>query len=159
MIWTRRLRPTEASPRWVSFSPRLVLTSADVAYYVDTSAFLKLVVKEKHSAAFRTWAEQHDGALFSSDLLFTEALRAARRHSSKAAIEVRRRLEAVALVGLTHEICERAADLDPTILRSLDALHLASALALADELEGIVTYDDCLAAAAALHGVEAVSPS
>ena len=49
--------------------------------------------------------------------------------------------------------------LDPAILRSLDALHLASALSLADELEGIVTYDERLDVAAGLHGVAVVAPS
>jgi predicted nucleic acid-binding protein len=127
-----------------------------VAYYVDTSAFLKLVVEEAHSAAFRSWAEDHDGELFSSDLLHTESLRAARRHSTDALREARRRLEVVALVRMTPDVCERAAELDPAILRSLDALHLAAALSLADELEGVVTYDDRLAEACTLYGVEVI---
>ena len=129
-----------------------------MAYYVDTSAFLKLVVEEGHSAELRRWAEDHDGELFSSDLLHTEALRAARRHSVEALREARRRLDVIALVRLTRDVYERAADLDPAILRSLDALHLAAALSLADELEGIVTYDDRLVEAAAWHGVEAIGP-
>jgi predicted nucleic acid-binding protein len=69
----------------------------------------------------------------------------------------RRRLEALTLLSLTADISERAGDLDPAILRSLDALHLASALSLADELEGIVTYDERLGVAAGLHGVSVVA--
>jgi hypothetical protein len=129
-----------------------------VAYYVDTSAFLKLVVEEPHSAAFRKWAESNDGQLFSSDLLYTEALRAARRHSTAALQETRRRLGVLTMLRLTTDICERAADLDPGILCSLDAIHLAAALAVADELDGIATYDDRLAEAAALHGIDVTTP-
>jgi predicted nucleic acid-binding protein len=53
----------------------------------------------------------------------------------------------------------RLADLDPELLRSLDALHLAAALELGDELDGIVTYDDRLATAARHHGVAVLAPA
>lgn len=109
-----------------------------MAFYVDTSAFLKLVVNEPETAALQSWARELDVHLFSSDLLRTEALRAARRYSSEALLLARVRLDAVALLSISREICERAAELDPGILRSLDALHLATALSLADELEGIL---------------------
>ncbi|MGH3851467.1 MAG: PIN domain-containing protein, partial [Pseudonocardiaceae bacterium] len=58
--------------------------SADMAWYVDTSAFLKLVVAEEHSEEFRAWAETNEQSLFSSDLMQVEALRAAHRHSPAA---------------------------------------------------------------------------
>ncbi|MBK5250721.1 MAG: VapC toxin family PIN domain ribonuclease, partial [Actinomycetales bacterium] len=45
------------------------------------------------------------------------------------------------------------------LLRSLDAVHLAAALSLGDDLEGIVTYDDRLAEAAQANGVPVASPS
>ena len=51
-----------------------------MACYVDTSAFMKLVVAEDDSDALRAWVEQTDEDLVASDLLRTEALRAARRH-------------------------------------------------------------------------------
>lgn len=130
-----------------------------MAYYVDTSAFLKLVVEEEHSAAARAWAERHEDELFSSDLLYTEALRAARRLGTDALREARRRTDALTVLRLTTDVCERAAGLDPAILRSLDALHVAAALSLADELDGIVTYDERLAGAAALHGLDVHSPT
>ena len=53
-------------------------------FYVDTSAFLKLVVAEKHSAAMRKWAAGARVRLTTSELLRTEALRTARRHSPAA---------------------------------------------------------------------------
>jgi len=130
-----------------------------MAYYLETSAFLKLVTTEPETSALHSWVQQEDPTLFSSDLLRTEALWAARRYSVEAHRLARRRLEALTFLSLTTDICERAADLDPAILRSLDALHLASALSVAEELEGIVTYDERLRAAADLHGVAVVAPS
>lgn len=132
--------------------------NGEVAYYLDTSAFLKLVVAEEHSGAMRQWAQELDPDVFATDLLRTEALRAARRHSPAALLETRQRLAAVTLVSLTADLCQRAAELDPSILRSLDALHLAGALIIGDELDGLVTYDERLTAAAALHGVAVVTP-
>ncbi len=129
-----------------------------MGWYVDTSAFVKLVVAEDHSEAMRSWAEAHDGGLFSSDLLTTEALRAARRHSPEALAQTRTALDVLTIVRLGPEVFAHAADLDPTILRSLDALHLAAALTAGGDLDGIATYDDRLAAAAALHGVAVVAP-
>ena len=130
-----------------------------MAYYLDTSAFLKLVTTEPETSALHSWVQQEDPTLFSSDLLRTEALSAARRYSVEAHRLAQRRLEALTFLSLTTDICERAADLDPAILRSLDALHLASALSIAEELEGIVTYDERLRTAADLHGVAVVAPS
>jgi uncharacterized protein len=129
-----------------------------MAWYVDTSAFVKLVVRETGSAAFRRWAEAQDRDLFSSDLLRTEVMRAARRHSVEVLAEARRRLGVLTILQIDTSIFERAGELDPQILRSLDAIHLAAALTIGDELEGIVTYDERLTVAAALHGVPVVAP-
>ena len=56
------------------------------------------------------------------------------------------------------DVFERAAELDPGVLHTLDALHLAAALLVGDDLEAIVTYDRRLADAAALHGVPVLAP-
>lgn len=129
-----------------------------MALYLDTSAFVKLVTRERNTAALRAWLESQDEDLVSSDLLRTEALRAAKRHSLPAVQRTRDLLSAVTLIHVTTNICERAAELDPAILRSLDALHLATALTFADSLVGLVTYDDRLASACELHGVRTLSP-
>ena len=126
--------------------------------YLDTSAFLKLVLREKHSAALTRVLDDRDSVLVASDLLRTEALRAARNHSPAAVARVRLLLQGITLIGLTSDICERAAELDPQILRSLDALHLASALALGDDLEAVVTYDQRLRQACELYGLLVVAP-
>lgn len=67
-------------------------------------------------------------------------------------------LDAVILLSLPSATFERAADLDPESLRSLDALHLAEALELGDELNGIITYDNRLAEAARARGIEVIAP-
>jgi len=126
-------------------------------YYIDSSAFLKLVVEEPHSAAMREWASDVD--LLSADLLATEVLRAARRHSSRVLTAAQERLDVVTMFALEREAFRRAAALDPAGLRSLDALHLAAALSLGDELDGLVAYDERLIEAAALHGVSTVMPT
>lgn len=129
-----------------------------MACYVDTSAFMKLVVAEDDSEALHAWVEQTDEDLVASDLLRTEALRAARRHSPAALAQTRILLDGLTLVAVGTDVCERAAELDPSILRSLDALHLATALMLGDQLHRVVTYDDRLAAACAAHGVAVIAP-
>lgn len=129
-----------------------------MTYYLDTSAFVKLVVREKHSAALLRWATAADVTFFASELLRVEALRTARHHSPKALLAARSRLDVVTLVMVTSEICERAAELDPSILRSLDAVHLATAMSAGDQLQGVVTYDHRLAQACGAHGVAVVAP-
>lgn len=130
-----------------------------MAVYVDTSAFVKLVVAEKHSRAMRRWAEAHEADLFSSDLLVTESIRAARRHSSEAVELTRRLLDTLMIVRMGPGVFERAADLDPAGMRSLDALHVSAAMSAADQLEAVATYDERLAEAAMPIGIEVVAPS
>lgn len=130
-----------------------------MAWYVDTSAFFKLVQNEVHADAFRAWAEADPSPmLVSSELLITEALRGARRAALAAVALARIKLTTIHLCSLDAADLARAADLDPAILRSLDALHLTAALTFGEDLEGIVTYDDRLADAARLHGVRVESP-
>ena len=132
-----------------------------MAWYVDTSAFLKLAVAEVRSAQMRAWAdaeEERSGSLWSSDLLRTEAVRAARRVSADALRAALDRLQRIAIIAITTEIFQRAAELDPAILRSLDAIHLAAALTLGDDLEGIVTYDDRMSEAVRDLGLETQAP-
>jgi predicted nucleic acid-binding protein len=62
------------------------------------------------------------------------------------------------LLNLTPAVCERAGSLEPVVLRSLDALHLATALELGDDLDGIVTYDERLGDAARILGYAVVAP-
>lgn len=96
--------------------------------------------------------------LASSDLARTELLRAVRRVSPDRLVRARDVLDSLVLIGISTVMVESAARMEPLAMRSLDAIHLATALALGDDLEGLVTYDDRLAGAAALNGVAVVAP-
>lgn len=123
--------------------------------YLDTSAFLKLLVAEQHSAALR---RALDGAeLWSSTLLDVEAHRAARRLGVDGAA-VTAALEAVSLVVPSEATFAAARSVGTDELRTLDALHLASAQELGADLGGVVTYDERLAAGCRAAGVPVVAP-
>lgn len=103
--------------------------------------------------------EQNADTVVSSDLLRTELLRATRRGAPEHMPRARAVLDAITLLSLPPATFDRAAALEPSEMRSLDAVPLAAALDLGDELEGIVTYDERLSAAAALHGITVIAPS
>ena len=126
--------------------------------YLDTSAAVRLVAAEPGSRAMERWAMEHDSVV-SSDLLRTELLRAVRRGTPHRMERARAVLESITLLALRASTFERAGELDIPELRSLDAIHLASALELGDDLDGIVTYDDRLAAAARSFGLRVIGPA
>jgi len=127
-----------------------------VVWYLDTSAFLKLIVAEQESDATRAWLVDN-GPAWSSQLLRTEALRAARRLGLDAR-SVHDAIETVSLVLPSVSTFLTAGSLEPSELRSLDALHLATALELGADLEGMVTYDVRMARAATAASVSVVAP-
>ncbi|MFN2486320.1 MAG: type II toxin-antitoxin system VapC family toxin [Acidimicrobiia bacterium] len=127
-------------------------------FYLDTSAAVKLVVVERGSTALHEWVTAREERIFSSDLLRTELVRVTRRAAPEHMVQARAVLDSVILLTLSAAVCERAALLEPEKLRSLDALHLAAALEVGDELEGVVTYDQHLADGANALGVRVVAP-
>jgi predicted nucleic acid-binding protein len=68
-------------------------------------------------------------------------------------------LEGVELLAIDEEVLSRASVLGPPVMRSLDAIHLASALTLGRELDAVVTYDRRLASAAEQVGLRVESPA
>jgi predicted nucleic acid-binding protein len=130
-----------------------------VAHYLDTSALVKLVVAEAGSKALQAWLLETDSDWVSSDLARTELMRAVRRSDPARLVRAREVLDTVILLDVTTDVFEAAGRLEPQILRTLDAVHLAAALALGDDLEGIVTYDDRLAEAARRNGIPTVAPA
>lgn len=127
-------------------------------HYADTSALVKLVVVEVESSALRDWIAFEKVELATSDLARTELVRAVRRAAPTAVTQGRDLLTRLMLVHATPAIFDEAARLEPLELRSLDAVHLATALSLGDDLESVVTYDDRLAAAALRNGIPVVAP-
>ena len=82
-----------------------------------------------------------------------------RRAAPDRVVRAREVLDALTLIEVTTAVFEDAGLLDPNILRSLDAIHLAAALILGDDLEGMVTYDDRLGQAASANGIAVIAPS
>jgi len=130
-----------------------------VAYYLDTSAAVKLVVEEVGSKALRTWVMKATEPIVSSDLLRTELVRATRRGAPDEMQQARAVLDSLVLLTVSTALFERAGTIEPELLRSLDALHLAAALDLGDDLDGIITYDDRLASAAVALGIPVIAPT
>lgn len=128
------------------------------ALYLDSSAFVKLVVEERETAAVRTFLADRDGPRVASALLRTESLRAVRHLGPDALAAIREGLRRVDLIGIDDRILDAAGTLEPLVLRTLDAIHLATAMAVGDDLEVIVTYDDRMVDAARLMGLPTASP-
>jgi predicted nucleic acid-binding protein len=129
------------------------------ALYLDSSAFVKVVVEETESTELRAFLAGTSARRVSSALLRTDALRAVRHLGPDALAAVREGLRRVDLVAIDDRILDAAGILEPRILRTLDAIHLATALAVGEDLAVVVTYDERMKAAAELVGLKAASPS
>ncbi len=128
--------------------------------YLETSAFLKLVVAEAESNALRTRfvaLRAQGGRVVSCRLLVTEAHRAAERIPALRHALVTRALAQVEIIDLERERFTEAGLFPGAGLRSLDALHLASALDLGCDL--MIAYDERVLAAAGMQGLACESPS
>ena len=128
------------------------------ATYVDSSAIVKLAVRETESDALRTYLRRRR-PLISSALARTEVLRALLPGGESAVMAGRRVLARVDLVRVNDRILNQAGTLLPEELRSLDAIHLATAARLGTDLGEIVTYDERMAGAARTLGYKVSSPS
>ena len=119
------------------------------AVYLDASALVKLVVREPESVALMEFLREHPDRV-SSALALAEVPRALRRARFGAAERRRARevLARVALVDIDRRALTAAAAIEPPTVRTLDAIHLATALALREDLAALVTYDRSLAVAA-----------
>lgn len=128
------------------------------AAYIDTSAFVKLIVAEPESAALRTRLRRWPDRV-SATLLRTETVRALRRSGNDHLVgQARRMFAAINLVRLDEPLLDRAGDLGPAELRSLDAVHLAAALSIGPDLGIVITYDNRLRDAALTQGLDVDSP-
>ena len=125
--------------------------------YLDASAFVKTIIEEPESLRLTTWLRDHPQRA-SSAILRVEAVRTAWRHGLEAAERAKRELETVMLVDVTTEVLRAAGDLLPGAVRSLEAIHLATARTIGEDIEALVTYDDRMAGAAADLGLPTAAP-
>lgn len=124
--------------------------------YLDSSAIVKLVARERETPDL-VEVVRADPAVISSALAWTEVIRAVRRARGPIA-RASGVLDGIAFVPIDEGILRAAADLEPVGLRTLDAIHIATALSLGDDIARLVAYDRHLAEAAAAAGIPVVAP-
>jgi predicted nucleic acid-binding protein len=128
-----------------------------VATYLDSSAIVKLAVREPESLALRRYLRRRQ-PLVSSALARTEVLRALLPAGDEAVARGLSVLQRLDLVRVNDRILNAAGLLRPPELRALDAIHLATADELGEELGALVTYDDRMATAARHLGYRIIQP-
>lgn len=128
-----------------------------MATYLDSSAIVKLAVREPESGALRRYLRRRQ-PLVSSALARTEVLRALLPVGEEAVARGRNVLGLLDLVRLSDRILTAAGTVLPMELRSLDAIHLASAGELGRDLRVLITYDERMAAAAKTLGLRIAQP-
>jgi predicted nucleic acid-binding protein len=127
--------------------------------YLDTSALVKLVVVEQETAVLRAWLDERaQEGTATSEIARVELPRAVMRAQPAALLLAHRILAKMQTVGLSRQTLDVAASLQPPGLRSLDAVHLASALAIRGALTSFVAYDKRLLDAATAVGLPAIRP-
>jgi predicted nucleic acid-binding protein len=126
--------------------------------YLDSSALVKLTVAEEHSAALREWLRDRTERA-SCALARTEVLRAVRAIGPGAVAAARTVLSGLYLVHLDDRLLDAAGTIDPGVLRSLDAIHLAAALSLGDDVSAVVSYDTRMLDGARLLGLPTIRPT
>ncbi len=128
--------------------------------YLDTSAFLKTVLAEPESAALGEYLAAFDSTrVVSSALLAVEARRTILRAEPAELPRVDLELLDVIQIDLTAIVLETASRLPDPVLRTLDAIHVATALLIRDDLEVLVSYDHRMLESAASHGLPVAAPA
>ncbi|MFD5827064.1 type II toxin-antitoxin system VapC family toxin [Lentzea sp. NPDC060358] len=125
--------------------------------YLDSSALVKLVRSEAESAALGRWLGLNPDPVVSSALARTEVVRAVMNGGEPLRDRARSVLSAIDVVPITNDLLDEAATLT-NVLRTLDAIHLATACLLRADLHAFVAYDKRLLAAADEVGLVAVAP-
>ena len=128
--------------------------------YLDSAAVVKLVHAEPESQALRDWlTERAEIGWLSSVLVEVESFRALARHSPGAIARLPAVLDLIDLVDMNAGIRILAPTVTPVTVRSLDAIHLATALHVRAQLTSFVTYDKRLADAARAAGLGVDAPA
>lgn len=128
-------------------------------FYADTSAVVKLLAEEVHSRAFADFYDSEpDAQWVSSALMQLEVMRTVRRAAPLLLSEAEELLLAFSYVAISDDIVAGAMNEPDRHLRSLDAVHLATARVLAPDVDAVLSYDDRLLRAAARAGLVVASP-
>ena len=125
--------------------------------YLDSSALVKVIVAEAETDALLAYLRSHPVQV-TSRIATVEVARAVARQGAVDPARASAVLEQVTLIEVDAEVADRAGALAPVSLRSLDAIHLATAIGLRRELDAVITYDARLAAGADLHGLRVATP-
>lgn len=125
--------------------------------YLDSSALVKLVVQEPESGTLTDFLAEWP-VIAACALARVEVVRAVRAHGSAAIDRALQVLNRVTLLRLDDSLLDAAANLGPPRLRSLDAIHLATALTLGRDLGVLVTYDERMRDAGEHMGLPMAAP-
>ncbi|MDN5870290.1 MAG: type II toxin-antitoxin system VapC family toxin [Nitrococcus sp.] len=128
-----------------------------MAVYLDASALVKLIVMEAESQALADYLSSRTVRV-SATLVRVEVPRAVRRNRPQLLDRAVRMLDGLRLITLDMAVLGRAALVDPPDIGSLDAVHIAAALTIVDDLEAIVTYDARMAEGARGLGIPVEEP-
>jgi len=128
--------------------------------YLDSSALLKLLVDEPESEHLDAWLRaRSEVPKVSSELAQTEVVRACRRRDDTSLLGYARVLLAgLDLVPISRQVIDIAGEVGQPELRTLDAIHLASAGRIGESLHALVTYDSRLANASRSMGLPTEHP-
>lgn len=127
--------------------------------YLDSSALVKLAIVEPETAALASWlADRPDQRRVSSELARVEVLRAVLRRQPAALLQAHQVISRVRKLRLSRAVLSAAAALHPGELRTLDAIHLASALRFGMQLTSLVCYDERLGDVARAAGLTVDTP-
>jgi predicted nucleic acid-binding protein len=128
--------------------------------YLDSSALLKLLFEESDSASLARWISEHaETPMITSEIAKIEVVRASRRLDASVVPAARALVAQLDLIPLNGGLIDEASEVGDRALRTLDAIHLASALSVHAELTAFVAYDHRLAAAAQAVGIESIQPA
>jgi len=127
---------------------------------LDSSAIVKLVAPEPETDALIAFLGT-DPERVTSALALVEVCRAVQRVGGDEVLFRRARevLSRISLIRIDDPVLRTAAELDPHTLRSLDAIHIATALSTVEPLAALVTYDSRLRDASRLNGITVESPA
>ena len=126
--------------------------------YADTSALTKLLKREAETSGLRTWLADSRAELLSSAMIIAELGRVGLAYGIPAA-SIAAVLQQIDTVGITDEVLRSAGRLPAApgrVLRTLDAIHIASALTVG--YDTVLTYDKPMTDAAVHHGLAVVAP-